>query len=73
MVAISSGFRIEFRKQIENFCSNNDLRITYRRCLGNCDNYNISGETYNIDKLIEYTNQLEQERKNKSFWWRLLH
>ena len=71
MVRISGGFRIQFREQIKNFCSDNDLVITYRSCLGDYDNYNIDGETYNIDRLMKYVEQLEQERKKKSFWWRL--
>ena len=71
MVTISGGFRVSFREQIKNFCSENDLQITYRSCLGDCDNYNIGGETYSIDKLMKYVEQLEQERKNKSFWYRL--
>jgi predicted DNA-binding protein with PD1-like motif len=71
MITISGGFRTQFREQIKNFCSDNDLHITYRSCLGDCDNYNIGGETHNIDKLMKYVEQLEQERKNKSFWWRL--
>lgn len=70
MVRISGGFRTQFREQIKNFCSNNDLQITYRSCLGDCDNYNIGGETYNIDKLMIYVEQLEKVRKNKGFWWR---
>lgn len=71
MVTISGGFRTSFREQIKSFCSKNDLQITYRSCLGDCDNYNIGGETYNIDKLMRYVEQLEQERKSKGFWWRM--
>ena len=71
MVTLTAGFKTQFREQIKDFCSNNNLQITYRSCLGDCDNYNISGETYDIDKLMKYVEDLKQLKKNKSFWWKL--
>jgi hypothetical protein len=71
MVTINTGFRTSFRKKIETFCSNNNLHITYRSCLGNCDYYNIGGQITDVEKLINYVSQLELERKSKSFWHKL--
>lgn len=71
MVTISGGFRTNFREEITKFCQENDLEITYRSCLGNYELYNISGETFIIDQLMEYNKHLENQRNNKSLWWKI--
>lgn len=71
MITLSGGFRTSFRNEIQQFCEHNNLNITYRSCLGNFDNYNIGGETTDIEKLIAYNEELETKRKAKSLWYKL--
>lgn len=68
MITLSSGYRPLFRDQINTFCSNNDIIITYKSNLGNGrydDFYNFYGDVHNIDKLEKYVNQLEEKRKKQ--------
>ena len=68
MIIISVIFEASFSQQIKTFCCENDLQID-RICLGNQDCYNITGETYDIDKLLEYVEQLEQNSEGYFVIW----
>ena len=69
MITLSGGFRPQFKEKVKNFCSENNLTITYLQNVGNSYYFNIDGETTDIEKLMQYTDKLERE--NKGFWWRL--
>jgi hypothetical protein len=74
MIQQGLNIRDEFKDKVKNFCS----------LLGNVewsDNVyesitgGIVGEVEDVVKVMEYIDKLErdrlEERKNKSFWWRL--
>lgn len=73
MITIECGYRISFRNKIKQFCSNNNLKISYLQDMGNYDFYNIGGNGKDFDKLSSYINELENERNKKSFWYKLFN
>lgn len=73
MISISGSFRATFRKQIKKFCYDHDLEIKYMSYLDNYNNYIISGEAINVDKLLKFSEKLEQEYKNKNFWHKFFY
>jgi len=56
--------RKNFREKIIEFCSNNNIRITYLSNIG-VDIYNVDGNFLDIDKLNNFIFKLEEQRKNK--------
>lgn len=74
MIRLEVGYRPEFREQIQSFCRLMDIGISYRRKIGSGkhgDFYNIDGECNKIDMLSKFVEQLESDRNNKSFWFKL--
>jgi hypothetical protein len=67
MILLEMSFRLSFIGKIKKFCTENDLDIYFE----SGSYWYIGGHYKNIDKLIEYNNQLEDERKKKSFWFKL--
>lgn len=57
----------EFKDKVKNFCS---LHNVYESVTGG-----IIGDVDNIVKVLDYIDKLKkdrlEERKNKSFWWRM--
>jgi hypothetical protein len=71
MMDLRIGINTQHRQQIARYCAENDLRITYRSCLGSYDLYNISIEPHKLDELEMYINHLERDWMSKGFWRRL--
>ena len=73
MIQQGLNIRDEFKDKVKNFCSLHNVQLSenvYESTTGG-----IVGEVKNVAKVMEYIDKLEQnrleERKNKSFWWRL--
>jgi hypothetical protein len=73
MISVTGGFRNSFKEKILTFCFLNNLNIRSLGNLGDCYQFDISGEISDIDKLENYLQELETERKNKSFWYKLFN
>jgi isopentenyl phosphate kinase len=73
MIQQGLNIRDEFKDKVKNFCSLNNVEWSdnvYESVTGG-----IVGKVEDVVKVMEYIYKLEQnrleERKNKSFWWRL--
>lgn len=73
MIQQGLNIRDEFKDKVKNFCSLNNVKWSdnvYESVTGG-----IVGEVENVVKVMEYIIKLEQdrleERKNRSFWYRL--
>ena len=74
MIQQGLNIRDEFKDKVKNFCSlHNNVEWSdnvYESVTGG-----IVGEVEGVIKVVEYIEKLErnriEERKNKSFWWRL--
>ena len=73
MVSVHCGFRTSFKDEIKEFCSFNDIKITYYKPMGWFDSYNVSCKGRDFDKLDEFNKKLEKNRKDKGFWYRLFN
>ena len=57
------GFKVIFKKQIQEFCSKNKITIHSVKSMGRYDNYSIECDTDLIKKLEQYANSLENNLK----------
>jgi hypothetical protein len=68
MIQQGLNIRDEFKDKVKNFCSLHNVKWSD-------NNGGIVGEVGNVVKVMEYIDKLErnrlEERKNKSFWWRM--
>lgn len=72
MIIYEVSYNKSIRNDIYNYCKVNDLSISHRINMGNCDYYNLSGEVINIEKLINYTKQLKLKNTNLNKWYKFL-
>jgi len=54
MIMMENSFDYKYRKQIIEFCNNNDLIISYINNIGKMDYYNIHGNFTNLHLLEKY-------------------
>ena len=73
MIQQGLNIRNEFKDKVKNFCSLSNVKWSDNVCESVTGG--IVGEVDNVLKVMEYIDKLEQdrleERKNKSFWYRL--
>lgn len=63
--------RGKFKYKILGFCMSHQIQIYKVKRFGKNTLYELEGDEMVIEKLIEYNDKLEKERKSKSLWYRL--
>jgi hypothetical protein len=65
--------REEFKDEVKNFCSNNNIKHVVVYSISYYEG--VIGTPQDIQLVEEFVKKLEEERsiyrKNKGFWWRL--